>query len=183
MNKYVPIDLHELNIDVFQEFGENWVAIAAGGKKHANAMTISWGSLGVLWGKPTVTVYLRPERYTRGFVEKKGRFSINFLPKTEESHKALAYIGSVSGRDEDKLAKADLSLTMVDKIPSLEQANLILNCQVIYRSQIEPKKMFDDQINDDFYPEKDYHYTYIAEIISAYRVEEVPDEAKPLGEA
>ncbi len=176
MKKYTPIDLHELNMNVFQEFGENWVALAAGGKKHANAMTISWGSLGVLWGKPTVTIHLRPERYTRGFVEKKGRFSINFLPRTEENHKALSYIGSVSGRDEDKLGKAGLSLTMVDKIPSLAEANLIMNCQVIYRAQFEPKKMLDETIAHDFYPDKDYHYTYIAEITNCYRVEDVPDE-------
>ncbi len=175
MNNYVPVDLKDLDLNVWEELGENWVAVAAGGKKHSNAMTISWGSLGILWGKPTVTIYLRPQRYTKGFVDKKGKFSINFLPPTAENHEKLSYIGSVSGRDENKLEKAGLTLGRVDKIPSLEQASLILNCTVIYRSQIEPKKFFDDDLAKANYPEKDYHYTYIAEITAAYRVEQMED--------
>ena len=117
MKNYIPVKLEDLDLNAWQAFGEDWVAIAAGGRKHANAMTASWGSIGVVWGKPAVTIYMRPQRYTRGFVEKKGRFSINFLPAGPESRKALRYIGEVSGRDEDKLANAGLTLAIVDKTP------------------------------------------------------------------
>ena len=31
-------------------------------------MTISWGGMGTLWGKPVVTVYVKLCRYTYGFM-------------------------------------------------------------------------------------------------------------------
>ncbi|NLF21099.1 MAG: flavin reductase family protein [Clostridiaceae bacterium] len=176
MKNYIPVKLEDLDLNAWQAFGEDWVAIAAGGRKHANAMTASWGSIGVVWGKPAVTIYMRPQRYTRGFVEKKGRFSINFLPAGPESRKALRYIGEVSGRDEDKLANAGLTLAIVDKTPVLEQADLVLNCRVMYRSQIESNKFIDREFSKKLYPEKDYHYVYVGEIISAYRLVEAAPE-------
>ena len=43
--------------------------ITAGTKEKCNTMTASWGGLGVLWGGPVATVYIRPQRYTMEFVE------------------------------------------------------------------------------------------------------------------
>lgn len=44
-----PIDMLELN--PFTRIGKDWAVLTAGNKEKLNAMTVSWGGLGVLWGK------------------------------------------------------------------------------------------------------------------------------------
>ena len=41
-----------------------------------NTMTIGWGSLGVVWGKPVFSVLVRPSRYTFDLLEASGEFSV-----------------------------------------------------------------------------------------------------------
>lgn len=43
-------------------------ACTAGNSDKFNTMTVSWGSMGELWGKDSVTVYIRPQRYTEEFM-------------------------------------------------------------------------------------------------------------------
>ena len=62
-----------------------------------NTMTISWGSLGELWNKPVVTVYVSSSRYTHQFMEKNDHFTVAFFPA--EYRQALQYLGSHSGRE------------------------------------------------------------------------------------
>lgn len=42
-------------------------------------MTASWGGIGVIWNKNVVTVYIRPQRYTREFVDASDHFTLTFL--------------------------------------------------------------------------------------------------------
>jgi len=37
-----------------------------------NAMTIGWGTIGIIWGKPIFAVLVRPSRYTYGLIEETG---------------------------------------------------------------------------------------------------------------
>ena len=48
--------------------------ITAGTAERCNTMTASWGGLGVLWGDPVATIYIRPQRYTKEFVEREELF-------------------------------------------------------------------------------------------------------------
>ena len=59
-------DVYELDQNVFQEIGKNWVLISAKNPEgKVNAMTASWSAMGVLWGMETITVYIRQTRYTK----------------------------------------------------------------------------------------------------------------------
>ena len=49
--------------------GKEWMLVSAGDKDKFNMMTASWGGVGFLWNKPVVFVFIRPERYTREFVD------------------------------------------------------------------------------------------------------------------
>ncbi len=42
-----------------------------------NSMVISWGHLGVIWGKPTFTVYVRKNRYTKAQLDKAREFTLS----------------------------------------------------------------------------------------------------------
>ena len=73
------IDPKELDQNVFSMIGEQWMLVTAGTVERCNTMTASWGGLGVLWGKPVATVYIRPQRYTLEFVEREDCFTLSFL--------------------------------------------------------------------------------------------------------
>ena len=73
------IDPKELNQNVFSMIGEQWMLVTAGTVERCNTMTASWGGLGVLWGAPAATIYLRPQRYTKEFVDREEYFTLAFF--------------------------------------------------------------------------------------------------------
>ena len=94
--------------------------VAAGDKEKFNMMTASWGSMGYLWNKPVVMVFVRPQRYTFEFTERKDEFTLSFFD--EKYRHALDVCGSVSGRDVNKVQEnGESSLTLV----AIEKEGLI----------------------------------------------------------
>ena len=59
----------EFTTDIFSQFDKKWALLTAGDKENFNTMTVSWGGLGTIWGKPVATVYVRKSRYTHEFME------------------------------------------------------------------------------------------------------------------
>ena len=55
--------------------GKDWMLVCAGD----NAMTASWGGMGVLWNKPVAFCFVRPQRYTHALIEQSDRFSLSFF--------------------------------------------------------------------------------------------------------
>ena len=98
-------------------------------------MTASWGGLGVVWGRPAATIYLRPQRYTKEFVDVQSTFSLSFFG--EGYRDALKYFGSVSGRDEEKIAKSGLSTAFADGTPYFTEASLVFVCRKAYAQPLE----------------------------------------------
>ena len=47
-------------------------------------MTASWGGVGIMWGKNVATAYIRPQRYTKEFVDNSEYFTLSFLPEAEK---------------------------------------------------------------------------------------------------
>jgi flavin reductase (DIM6/NTAB) family NADH-FMN oxidoreductase RutF len=72
------IDPKEIGQNVFSLIGDQWMLITAGTAEQCNTMTASWGGLGVLWGAPMATCYIRPQRYTREFVDREEYFTLAF---------------------------------------------------------------------------------------------------------
>ena len=115
----------------FSMIGEQWMLVTAGTAERCNTMTASWGGLGVLWGKPVATVYIRPQRYTLEFVEREDCFTLSFFG--EEYRKALALCGSKSGRDVDKVKECGFTVAgAACGAPYFEEAGLVLVCKKAY---------------------------------------------------
>jgi hypothetical protein len=74
---------------------------------HYNAMTVGWGSLGTMWGRPFVQVVVRPSRYTYEFMEQYDTFTLGAFP--EEYRDAMLLLGTKSGRDGDKIGESGLT--------------------------------------------------------------------------
>ncbi len=127
-----------------------------------NAMTASWGGVGVLWGKKVAFVFIRPQRYTKKFVDEAERFSLSFFD--DSFKKTLGYMGKVSGRDEDKIAKSGLTLSDINGVPVFKEASLTLVCRKLYRQTLEEKCFIETDNIDKWYPQRDYHDVYVAEI-------------------
>ena len=159
------IDPKTLTVNPFTLIGDQWMLITAGTPEHCNTMTASWGGVGVMWAEPSATCYIRPQRYTKEFVDKEELFSVSFLK--DGYRDALKLCGSVSGRDHDKIKEAGLTPVFIDGVPAFEEADTILICRKMYRTSMNPADFIDKDADSKFYPEKDYHDMYIAEIVKA----------------
>ena len=166
---FEKIDPKALDKNVFSLIGDQWMLITAGTKDQCNTMTASWGGLGVLWGKPVATVYIRPQRYTLEFVEREDTFTLCFFG--EEYRKALALCGSKSGRDMDKVKECGFTVATAEGAPYFEEADLVLVCKKSYWQDMDPTHFLDPEVDGRWYPEKDYHRIFIGEIVEALRKE------------
>ncbi|MBQ8331313.1 MAG: flavin reductase family protein [Clostridia bacterium] len=148
--------------------GKDWMLITAKDEERGsvNAMTASWGCMGVLWNKPVAVCFIRPQRYTYGLAEKANRLSLAFFG---DGHRdALKLCGTKSGRDCDKLREAGLSRTEADGVPVIAEAELLLICRKLYADDIKEEGFLDSSLLAN-YSQKDYHRIYVCEIESAYR--------------
>lgn len=157
----------EINIKNFSpnpfEIKDKWMLIsAAKADGTVNTMTASWGSFGIMWNKEVVFIVIRPQRFTREFVESSESLSLTYFDDSYK--KALAYLGKASGRDEDKITKAGLSVAMDNGVPYFEEAERVIFAKKLFVQRIEEGAFLDEKIIDRWYPEKDFHYLYIAEI-------------------
>ncbi len=152
----------ELQKNPFSLIGKEWMLVTAQKGDKVNTMTAAWGGLGVMWGKNVAFVVIRPGRYTREFVDSADTFSLSFF---DGGHKqALGYLGSVSGRDEDKISKVGLTVAYEQNTPYFGEAKLVLLCRKLYNQTMTPDCFIDKSADEKWYPNKDYHILYIAEI-------------------
>lgn len=161
------MDFKNLNVDDFKcnpfsKIGKDWMLISSGTEEKFNTMTASWGGLGVMWGKNVAFTFIRPQRYTKEFVDSNERFSLCFFD--DSYRKSLSYLGSVSGRDENKIEKCGLTHCFVDGVPCFEEANCILICKKLYVQEMTPNCFIDDSLDVKFYENNDYHFMYVSEI-------------------
>jgi len=135
MKEIKPTEIKENPIELFDQ---QWALVTAGVPGDVNTMTISWGSLGELWNRPVVTVYVSNSRHTYLYMEKNDHFTVAFFP--EEYRGALQYLGSHSGRDGDKIGQSGLTLKWLDSgLPSFEEASMVIEARKIYGYPFEEK--------------------------------------------
>lgn len=161
---FKEIAIEDLQLNPFQKISRQWMLITAGDELESNTMTASWGGLGIMWGKNVATAYIRPQRYTKEFVDNNDLFTLSFLP--EEKREALNICGRVSGRDvEDKWAEAGLHPYYVDGTTAVEEAEMVLVCKKLYAQEMYPECFIETECDTKWYPQADYHTMYIAEIV------------------
>ena len=157
------IDPKELTQNVFSAIGDQWMLITAGTEDRCNTMTASWGGLGVIWGTPAATCYIRPQRYTKEFVDREEFFTLSFLG--EAYRQALQLCGSKSGRDTDKIRACGLTVRTAEcGAPYFEEAELVFVCRKRFVQPMDPAA-FPQEYKERFYAQEDYHVMYIGEIV------------------
>lgn len=167
---FQKIDVTKADINPFQRIGQDWMLITAQKEGKVNTMTASWGTMGVFWGENVVTVGIRPQRFTKQFVDAGEYFTLTFFDGARK--KEMGYLGSVSGRDEDKISKVDFHVTMTPEgEPTFEEGTMVLVCKKLMETPLSPADFKDSAIDEKWYPEKDYHQMYTAQVAAAYRME------------
>ncbi len=167
MSQFYEITPEQIEKNPFTMIGKEWMLIGAEKDGAVNAMTASWGGVGVLWNKNVVFAFVRPQRYTKEFIEASDTFSLTFFD--ESYKKELQYFGSVSGRDEDKIAKTGFTVERSENTPFFSEGNMALLCKKIYAGNINPEAILPPEIDKTIYPDKDYHIVYIGEIVKVLK--------------
>lgn len=163
------IDPKSIHDNPFSLIGDQWALITAGDRESYNTMTASWAGLGVLWHKPVVTVYVRPQRYTYEFMENSEYFTLTFFAPGEH-REALNLCGTKSGRELDKFSAAGLTPAFsACGAPYVSEGELVLVCRKLYAQDLEEGCFLDPDPIEKNYPNRDFHRMYVGEIIDALR--------------
>lgn len=163
------IDASTLTFNPFEKLSKQWALVSAGNLDKFNMMTVSWGAVGVIWGKPSVTAYIRQTRYTKEFVDQNDTFTLTFL---KDGHReALNVLGSKSGRDMDKMKDSGLTPVEVDGNVTFAEAELVLVCRKRFVQDMPKENFLQQETLDRWYADQNYHTMYIGEIIAAYQGE------------
>ena len=163
-----PVDCKTLSPEVFRLFGTQNALLTAGDRTGLNTMTIGWCQLGRLWNIPACTVFVRPERYTYECMEGHDYFTGAVLPAGHREVRQLC--GTKSGREVDKAAECGLTVRYgAGDAPYFEEAELVLVCRKQFCQRMDPACILDPEVDEKWYPAKDYHDIYIGTIVEAYQ--------------
>ena len=159
--------MREVSFDEFKEnafnlIGKEWLIYAAEKDGKVNAMTASWGGLGIMWNKKVAYIFVRPQRYTKEFIDASDRMSISVLP--ESLRKTGTYFGRTSGRDEDKIEKSGLTVMHYEDVPYFYESRLTMICKKLYAQSLDESSFLVKSLVDKCYPDKDFHVMYVVEI-------------------
>ncbi len=158
----------------FELFDKQWALLTAGTEGNFNTMTIGWGGLGTLWGKPVATVYVKPIRYTHRFMEENEYFTVSFYPAN--CRRALSVCGSLSGRDGDKIGVAGLHPRFLGRAVTFLEAEKTLVLRKLYRQDLDLNAIPAD-VKSRYYVGEPPHTFYVGEVVEILRHPELVEGA------
>ncbi len=163
MHTFQPYPIDLIEFDPFTKIGNDWMLITAKHDDKINAMTASWGGVGVLWGKNTTFIFVRDSRYTKELIDESDYFSLTFFDNSYKS--AMKYFGMVSGRKEDKIKTANMNVNYYEEIPFIDEGNFVICCRKMSATPILPEQFLDHEIEEKWYADGDLHTMYVGEIL------------------
>lgn len=164
--KLSSAEIESASFNPFKMIGKDWMLVTASNENGWNTMTASWGFMGVMWGKQAAVAVIRPQRYTKKFIENNECFTLSFFG--EEQRQALAYCGKYSGRDVDKAKETGLVPVFTDGTVAFEQAKTVIVCRKMYAQDMNAESFIDRSADEQWYQNKDYHKAYYGEIMAVY---------------
>ena len=82
----------------------------------------------------------------------------------DETKKKLAFLGSASGKDHDKLAECGYTTLYEGETPYIAQAKWVFICEKLYVQDLVPESFLNHEFADKEYAADDYHRMYVARI-------------------
>ena len=81
LHTFQPFSFDEIEINPFVKIGKDWGLVSAGNKENYNTMTVSWGGMGIMWGKKVCFIFVRESRHTKTLLDQGELFSVSFVDK------------------------------------------------------------------------------------------------------
>lgn len=136
--------------------------------ERGNPMTIGWATIGVIWSIPVLTVLVRPSRFSFGLMESHREFAV-CVPRDEMAEQ-VAYCGTHSGREVDKISECGFSLEQgsLISIPHIGECPIYYECRVVHKTSVINADL-DPTIVQRSYPTGDLHGIYNGEILGVFR--------------
>lgn len=163
MSAFREIKPNEILSNPFDLIGRDWALVGAENGGGCNAMTASWGGVGIMWNKPVAFTFIRPQRYTFELIEKEACYTLSFFE--EKYRDALRLCGTKSGRDCDKVREAGLTPRYDCCAPYFEEAKLVLVCKKLYGQLLNEESIIEQAAVAASYTAGDFHKMYIGEIV------------------
>lgn len=154
-------DPNEWNASAFRVIGREWLLLVTEGER-PNAMTASWGGFGMLWNRPVVLLWVRPERYSYGLLTQNERFSVCVLP--ERYREAYRICGSLSGRETDKIARSGLTVQRVNGVACIRESRAVLLCRRQYTQAMIPQGYAEPALLEEVRAKGNPHHLFIGEV-------------------
>ncbi len=169
----VKVDYKDYFAETIERMCDDGLLLVTKGKDDKpNVMTIGWGTIGSIWGRPIFIVLVRPSRYTYSRLEEVDEFTVN-VPSKQLAIDTL-YCGTASGRDNDKFK--DMKFTSIASkeigVPIIEECHIHYECRTLHKNDLIPE-MLDGTIKKEAYPGGDFHRVYFGEILATYADAEV----------
>ena len=165
MHTFQPFPITTLEFNPFQLIGQQGFVATAEADGHINTTTVTWGGMGILWGKNVGFICLPDSKYTKELIDASDTFSMTFFDPDQKKYRtSMKYLNAVSGRTEDKIAAAGLTVNRTMKIPFIDEGNFILLLHKLATIPITPDVIDNVNIVTTFYPDQNYHTMFVAEI-------------------
>lgn len=174
MDGFSQIDLKDLQFNPFEMIGSDWMLVTAGNDSAWNTMTASWGQMGVLWNMDVATIYVRPQRHTKTFIDQTDDFTLSFFG--DQWREALTICGTTSGRDTDKALACGLEAQPAGESMAFAQAQLVLVCHKLYAQELDEGGFVARELLDANYPDRDLHTMYVGRIDQVLIADELLEE-------
>ena len=160
------ISIENFNTKIFDDLNSKWMLLTCGDRKKYNFMTVSWGLMGTFFFKPIVMVGVRPQRYTREFIENYNTFTLSTFPL--EFKDKLSFCGKNSGRDFDKVEETGFTVIDSKKVeaPSFDEAELIIEGKIVYAEELKGKNFKDKKLLPAIFPKRKFHKLFFAEVMN-----------------
>ena len=163
-----PVQITE---NIFSLISKDWFLMSAEKEGRVNPMTVAWAAAGILWQKPVMMCAVRPERFTREFLDASDVFSLTVFDNSYR--KMLGYCGTVSGRDQDKVKESGLTVAHSGEVPYFEECRMAILCKKLCVTPLKEEDFLGDkEFTQKWYGGDNhadgtgggYHLLYIAEI-------------------
>ena len=155
-----------------RELTANGAFLTVAGKNAANTMTISWGFVGFMWGKPHFITVVRPQRYTKEILDSEADSFTISIPFDGNLKEELAICGTKSGRDIDKGAVVRLIPGRTVASPVVGGCGLYYECRINLSQQLDGSAMPSEIVRRHY--KGDYHFMFFGEITDCYTSESDP---------
>lgn len=152
--------IKKIDDNLVKLISDDWGLVCAGTADSWNGMTVSWGGAGELWNRDVVFLFIRPQRYTKEFLDREDYFTLCFFD--DEYRDALKVCGTKSGRDFDKMKSVGFDVAVDGEAVYPEQSKLVLKCKKIAVQEMDSSGFVDKSIENNY--NNDYHYIYVGEI-------------------